>query len=222
MTTTLTHRRASPPRTAPQPPAVSERSGQRNRTRMALGLVVVVLCVLIAMTLYRHATNRDEVIAVRRPIAAGQQITASDVETVAISTDPAVLTVAASRQGDVIGQIATVGLLPGSLLSPNQISAGPRVPPGMVIAGATLKPGQFPIGLRPGDHVMLVETSPSTATGAPGDPIRRGIARVLEVEQLKDSSSSIAVSLIVPVNDAATVAAAGAAGRLNLVVIGES
>jgi hypothetical protein len=189
---------------------------------MAVGLVVMVLCTLIAMTLYQHATRRIEVLAVRRSVAAGQQITAADLETVAISSDSAVQTLSAARRSAVVGRIAAVGLVPGSLLSPNQISAGPRVPPGMVITGATLKPGQFPLGLRAGDEVMLVETLPATATGAPADPIGRGTARVLEVESLKDSNSSIAASLIVPVDVAATVASAGAAGRINLVVVGDS
>ena len=90
----------------------------------------------------------------------------------------------------------------------------------MVIAGATLKPGQFPIGLRAGDNVLLVETPPVTATGAAAEPIIRGTAQVLDVERLDESSVALAVSLVIPATSASPIASAGAGGRLTLVVVG--
>lgn len=187
---------------------------------MALGVVVLVLCVLGTITLYGNASDRIEVLAVRRSVAPGQQITAEDLGTVSISSDSTLQTVPASQRSDVIGQIAAVGLVPGSLLAPTQISDGPRVPAGTVITGATLKPGQFPIGLLAGDNVLLIETPLATATGAAAEPLERGRARVLDVEELDDASATIAVSLVVADEAASPVASAGAGGRLTLVVIG--
>lgn len=220
MTTTLTRPKASLPLDGRRPPPAPEPVGRRNRARMALGLVVLVLCVLGAITLYGNASERIEVLAVRQSVAPGQQITAEDIGMVSISADSNLRTLPASQHGDVIGQIAAVGLVPGSLLAPTQISDGPRVPSGMVITGATLKPGQFPIGLRAGDDVQLIETPLATAAGAAAEPITRGSAQVLDVERLDDASPSLAVSLIVPANSASPIASAGAGGRLTLIVVG--
>jgi hypothetical protein len=181
-----------------------------------------VLCVLGAITLYGNASDRIEVLAVRRSVAPGQQITSEDIGIVSISSDSTLRTLSSSQRGTVVGQIAAVGLVPGSLLSPSQVTNGPLVPDGMVITGATLKPGQFPIGLRAGDDVLLVEMPPTTASGGAAAPIEHGRARVLDVDQLKDAGSSTAVALVVPSTAAAVVASAGAGGRLTLVVVGRS
>ena len=220
MTTTLTRPKAPQPLNGQRPSPAPEPVGRRNRARMMVGLVVLVLCVLGAITLYGKASDRIEVLAVRRPVAPGQQITAEDIGTVSITVDSNLRTMSVSQRAEVVGQIALVGLVPGSLLAPSQINDGPRVPAGMVITGATLKPGQFPIGLRAGDDVLLVETPLTTATGAAAEPITRGNAQVLEVERLDNATSSLAVSLIVPATSASSIASAGAGGRLTLVVVG--
>jgi hypothetical protein len=68
--------------------------------------------------------------------------------------------------------------------------------------------------------VLLIETPLATATGVAAEPIERGSARVLDVEELDDASATIAVSLVVPDDAASPVASAGAGGRLTLVVVG--
>ena len=193
---------------------------RRNRTRVAFGALVIVLSVLGVTTLYSRASDRVDVLSVRRTVAAGQQITADDLGTVSISANTELRTMPASDLSRALGKIAVVALVPGSLLISSQLSDGPRVPPGMAIVGATLKPGQYPVGLRAGDDVTLVETPLPTATGAAATPIDRGTARVLETDQLKDAGSTLTVSLVVPAAGATPVASAGSAGRLTLVVIG--
>ena len=222
MSTTLTRTRATSPIEPARSARSAEATGRRNHTRIALGLVVVVLCVLATVSLYGHANDRVAVLAIRRPVAAGQRITGNDIGTVSISTDPGLQILTATQRSIVIGQIATVELVAGSLLSPAQISTGPAVPAGMAITGATLKGGQFPIGLKAGDEVMLVESPPASAVGPSTDPVARGNARVLDVAPLTDATSSIAVSLVVPAAGAAAIASAGANGLLTLVVVRES
>lgn len=221
MSTTLTRTRAGSPLNGDRSSRPTEPIGRRNNTRIALGLIVLVLCVLAAVTMYGRTNNRVDVLVMRRPVALGQRLNADDLGSVSISSDAGLRILATSERSTVIGQIATVGLLPGSLLSPSQISAGPAVPNGMVITGATLKSGQFPIGLEAGDQVLLVESAPGSATGSSADPTERGNARVLDIEQLKDANSSVAVSLVVPAAGATAVASAGADGRLTLVVVRE-
>jgi hypothetical protein len=91
----------------------------------------------------------------------------------------------------------------------------------MAIAGATLKPGQYPVDLDTGDEVEVVETpSSSTSTVQDPGPTNRGRARVLAMSASDDSTGSLQVSLAVARDDATPIAAAGAAGDLSLVVIG--
>ena len=117
----------------------------------------------------------------------------------------------------IIGKTASVALAPGALLVASQYSDAPRVPDGSVIVGATLKPGQYPVGLRDGDTVTVIETAPPGAAGA---PIERGTARIVDVQQLKDAGSTIAVSLVVPAAASTAIANAGSAGRVTVVVVG--
>jgi hypothetical protein len=69
----------------------SRRSGSgpmnRNTTRIAVGVTVLVVSVLATLTLYSSAGDRQTVIAVRRDVGAGQTIVADDLKEVSISVD---------------------------------------------------------------------------------------------------------------------------------------
>jgi hypothetical protein len=155
-------------------------------------------------------------------VATGQQITAADLTTVSISSDSNLSTIAAAQRESLVGQTAVTALVPGSLLARAQVSDGPRIPEGMALAGATLKPGQYPTGLRGGDAVLIVESPPATAIGAAAAPIERGRSSVIDLEAHDDASSSISVSLLVPEASASVISSAGAAGRLSVVVVSGS
>jgi len=100
MTSTLT-RKHSPKASVPggDPRALpsagfgvaSHRSGagprNRNTTRIAVGVTVLVVSVLATLTLYSSAGDRQTVIAVRRDVGAGQTIVADDLKEVSISVD---------------------------------------------------------------------------------------------------------------------------------------
>lgn len=224
MATTTLNRPKAPPALSNgrRPPvAAPERAGRRNRTRIALGLLVIVLSVLGTVSLYSSAGDRVEVIAVRRTVPAGQVVTDEDLGTIAIASRSGLATVSVDGRAQVVGRVAAVGLVPGSLLAPEQLRDGPAVEDGMAIAGAVLKPGQYPVSLQAGDEVTLVETPSATPTGTGGDaPVERGRARVLDVATSPDGSSAVTVSLVVLRTAASSVANAGAAGRLSLVVVG--
>lgn len=222
MTTTLDRPATPPPHTRPRQPIASPPAPRRNRTRMALGVVVLVMCVLGAVALYQRASNRVEVVAIRHAVPAGQVVTASDLMTVSIAAGTDLRTVDAASRDSVVGQIAAVALVPGSLLAPAQVSDGPRIPAGMALVGATLKPGQFPTGVQVGDTVLLVEAAAPSSAEAGGMPRDRGRATVMELDPVEDASTSIAASLLVPEAAASPIAGAGASGRLSVIVVGGS
>lgn len=197
------HRRAMPRFTA------------RKRSRILAGLVVLIVSSLAAAVLYADAGERRPVLAVARPVAAGQTIRAADLREVLVAADHGLDTLAANRRSQVIGRTAAVPLVPGSLLSGGQLAEGAIVDPDRAVVGALLKAGHYPAGLRAGDQVLAFIIPPDSATG--DDPVPAGVgAVVVEVREGSDAAS-VTVSLAVDPNDAGALAIAAARGRLTLV-----
>lgn len=191
----------------------------RNTTRIAIGLMVLVVSVLATLTLYSSAGDRHTVIAVRRDVAAGKTITIGDLKEVSISADASVSTMPAADAERVIGEVAAVPLAAGSLLTSNQVGAAPELAAGEAMVGAVLKAGQYPSGLQIGSTVGIVDVPTINATGV-SEPVRLGTGRVSDITESSNDGTTVVVSLIVADTTAESVASAGAAGRLSLVVQG--
>ena len=220
MTATLTpHQATSHTPNATRVPPPEPRRGRRDRTRIALGLIVIILCVLGTASLFSSTNNRDQVLMVRRQVPAGHAIGPDDLGVVRVSVGPDVSAVPASARERVVGRVAAVTLVAGSLLVQNEVSDAAGVPDGMAVVGASLKAGQYPVSLAPGDKVRLVETASQSAVGDAVEPVDLGGASVLDVERSQSSPDALAVSLLVPRRAASNAAGDGAAGRLSLVVV---
>lgn len=218
--------RISPTSTGAKPMASSPRQPESrstaprtrfNRGRIALGLLILVLTSLGAATLYSSATNRIGVLGIAHEVPVGKTITETDLRKVWISGGDGLHTIEANDASRVVGKTALVRLVPGSLLSPDQIADKSSLPAGTVVSGAVLKNGQFPVGLAIGDSVDVVETTTSDTGDAP-KAVSRGTATVVDLSELVDGQSSLTVSLAIPVESAVAVSSAGAAGRLSLVM----
>ena len=107
----------------------------------------------------------------------------------AIAGGSGLRSISADDAGSVVGRTATVRLLAGSLLNPDQIADGPTLPEGTVIAGAVLKGGQYPVGLAIGDTVDVIETTTPDASGA-GQPVVRGTATVIDIAEPDDGHAA--------------------------------
>jgi hypothetical protein len=141
-------------------------------------------------------------------VAAGQVITAADLETVRVSAAGPVSLVPASRQAEVVGSTAAVSMPAGSLLAGSDIGTPPPVK-GQVRLGVALKSGAYPPDLAAGQDVdvpaalpvgeaVVLSVSPATATGGSGDT-------VVEIQVAADAMPQ--------------VAAANAAGQIALATI---
>ncbi len=208
------------PRPAPSvSPPVSRRPPSRNRARVAAGVILLAVSALAAVLLYGDLGDRRPVLAAARPVAAGQVIQDSDLREVRVATDSGVGTVPAAGKGRVVGRPAAVALVPGGLLTAGQLADGPVLPSGSAVIGATLKPGQFPGGLRSGDSVLVVvmpaEELATSVETAPPIPVR---ATVVATDRIPDSSGAVSISLAVPSAQASGLAVGGARGRLALVL----
>src|SRR5581483_7392665 len=128
----------------PTAPGLDRAPAHRNQSRVAMGAFLIVAFSLAFAVSFSRAGDRQAVLAVARPVAAGQVITAADVTEVRISADPGLHPVPASDRSRIVGRTAGVALTPGTLVTPAQVASGPSVPAGQAVVGAALKPGQFP------------------------------------------------------------------------------
>jgi hypothetical protein len=167
-------------------------------------VLVVALSALGAAVVFSSATDRVTVIGLARDLPAGQAIDTSDLTEVSLSGGDGLATIAAADADQVVGRTAA--------------TEGPALPDGTVVAGAVLKAGQYPVRLAVGDAVQVVETTAPDASGI-GEPFARGEATVIDLADSSDGQGLVTVSLALARSDAAAISAAGAAGRVSLVVI---
>lgn len=211
MTTTTTNPRRDGHRSLPEQQAATKRQvTARNRGRIAAGIFAIALAGLLAVLVYGNIGQRHAVLAVARTVDPGQVVTEADLTVVRVAADPGVRTVASTERSTIVGQRATVRLLPGSLLTSDAVTKGNVIADGYTVIGAVVKPGQYPLGLRSGDQVQVVVVG-----GATGD---RPVDATIVAVSSNGSGNGSAISLAVPQNAATRLAAAGAEGRLLLMV----
>jgi hypothetical protein len=178
-------------------------------------LLLVAVCALVLAESRVRAGTREPVLALARPVTAGQVITAADLRVVGVSADGPVSVVPAWRQAQVAGRPATASLPAGSLLAAGDIGT-PSPGRGRAWLGVALKPGRYPPGLSPGQHVGVL-----AAPGGHGSARVAGYGVVLSVTTVPGpgaAAQTVAV-LDLPRDAVPRVAAAAAAGRAVLAVI---
>jgi hypothetical protein len=207
---------------------------------MALASTVLIFAsIAIFADLYANAGHRAAIVAVVQPVHQGQQISSSDLGEVEASIGGSVHPIPYSAVGSVVGRVAAVALVPGSILTTGDVSNASRIPSGDAIVGVALKPGQLPSsGVAPGQQVMVVQTglpgspaptfpSSNSSTGSTSSqPIAVGVlvprAEVYDVASSGSTSgdaSTQLVSIQLSKNLAPAVSVAAAAGEVSIVVI---
>ena len=188
------------------------------------GVLLVTGCSLLFILASFRLGGRAAVLAVARPVAAGQALSAADLTVARVAADPDLRAVPAAEREGVLGRTAAVPLVPGTLLSRAHLGP-PAVPArGEALVGMALEPGRFPPGLAPGARVLVTVTAPPAAGGTPaavpaaGEATLVPSAVVTAVERpAAGGRDPVTVALVVPEASAARVAAAAAAGQVALV-----
>ncbi|WP_230203217.1 SAF domain-containing protein [Parafrankia discariae] len=207
------------------------REGSRGGAarRALVGVLLVALSVAAFLVISGEREGRREVLVVARDVPAGRVLTVQDLRPVSVGAGAGVDVVAADAVDAVVGRVAVVPLVAGSLLPAGAVGDRSRVPPaGQAVVGAALKAGQFPPGLIRGDGVSVILTpgstsaaDPTVAAPASGSPARSVPGLVVTVqgdEADPAGAGGVVVSLQIAEGDAETVAEAAAAGRVALVV----
>lgn len=187
----------------------------RSRARIAGGVGLLALAVVVNLAVYLSLDDRRAVLQVVRDVPAGQQLVAADLRTVKVGADPTVRTLPAASLDVTIGQFAKVRLVAGSLVVAEALQASPLVGPGSSLVAVTVAAGELPIGVRERSRVELVlpvassldPTGPASGEGAPAGRVVE--ARAVGLPTPIDSSGGgLTVTFEVARDDAATVATA--------------
>ena len=210
------------PAPAPRAGAGPWRAARRRRRvpLLAVGALLVIVCVLGYAYGAVRLGDRVQVLALARPVAAGQEITASDLTQVTTAKDPALRLIPVSQATSVLGHRAVVPLLAGTALIPAMLGDTSVFPPvGKTVGSLALKPGQYPQGLVSGARVAVYvsaddrdgtqasrRSGTSAASGAAGPTRLSGV--VLSVDLAGDGQGATVVTVLVDTSDASKLAAA--------------
>jgi hypothetical protein len=204
---------------------------QRRRSvpHLLLGAVLVVAAALGVSLVVSGLDTRSEVVAVARPVAAGQVLAVADLATARVAVDASVATVPAARRGELVGRVARVPLAQGALLSPRQVGSGAVdwPPAGQAVAAVPVAADRAPDGLVAGTRVQVLVipqggAASAPATGEQGQTaavpagVVQALATVVAVAESPDQLGGLAVSLLLSEQDAALLAAT--AGEVSLVL----
>lgn len=225
MTTTASPTTTSTAANAPAPstwggheksPSRLSGGGRRRRVPyLLLGVLLVVACAVGGVLTGMQLGDRENVLALARPVPVGQVLTAQDLKQVSVAADSGLDLLTASAASSVVGQPIAYSLPAGSLVTRSVLGAPQTPAAGKAIAAVGLKPGQFPPELTPGTRVAVLVTPEQNTTAnertAAWTAVVTGIASG-ETEQVT------VVSLQLSDPDARELASAPA-GQLSLIVI---
>lgn len=190
----------------------------RRRPALVAGAVAAIcLGALLAAWAWTATTRTQEVIVARHSIDRGSVITASDLERVRLSADPALSPVPASEFDQVIGQRAALDIAAGGMLTPSSFSSAVIPAEGQSVVGVAVTPAQVPgLTLHNGDHVRVVVT-PAQGEDLPAGAPLFNEADVVGVH-VDDETGQTVVDLLVPHADAAVLATRAATGNVAIVL----
>ncbi|TCB91673.1 hypothetical protein E0H26_25440 [Micromonospora zingiberis] len=186
---------------------------------VALGGLLVIVCVLAYAYGAAQLGDRVQVLAVARPVSAGQAITAADLKQVSAARDSEVRLVPAAQAVEVVGRTAVVPLVAGTLLTPEVLGDAAFPPDGQVTASVAVKPGQYPQGLGAGARVAVYVSATARDGGQPVATPTSGQAGpaefpavVLGVDLAGDGQGSTVITLLLKAADGPQLAAAPPGG----------
>jgi len=193
-------------------PRVPRRYGQ-----WAGAVLFVVMAVLLAGWFWQQKADREEVLAIAHPVAAGTVIAADDLKVVAVAGVAS--TISSQDAARVAGSTAAVGLVKGQILTPDMVTSKPLPGPGERVVGLQLDATRAPSGLLPGDVVVVLAVPPAGDPSSPSEldnpTVLAPRATVASAEVIEGAGTRLA--LVVPESVAERVTAYVAAGRVALV-----
>ncbi len=204
--------RADALRTSFTAPRTGFRPSSRSRIRIAIGTLLSLGAIGAVLLVFSTADRRVAVLQVVRDLPAGTQLTADDVRSIELTSDPSLAVVETADLAAFVGQYTKVRIVSGGLLAPGLLQSLPLVAPGSAVVAVTIPSGELPAGLRERSQVQIVIPMVGDAT-----PIAPIVGRVVGLPAAPDSvTGQMSVSFEVSSTDAVTVAGAA---RVRVVLI---
>ena len=159
---------------------------------------------------------------VTAPVAAGGVIEADDLGLASVNVGAGVRVIPASQISQVTGDVAAVGLRPGTLVAPSELTSAQPPKPGQELVTVAAKPSMLPAsGLSSGDHVLVVATPGDQ--GQPGSQVQTALtnpvpAIVEDVSNVPDQDGLDVIDLLVSGVNGVAVSEQASTGQFALVV----
>jgi hypothetical protein len=182
---------------------------------MLAGLLVIALGFVIGAVTLSSLDRAIDVLAVARSVTAGSMLADADLSVKRIVADPSLDVLPASQRAQVVGRVAAVPLLAGSLLTGQELGAVTDPGSGQSLLAVGVKPGHFPAGLGAGASVLVLVV-PSSGGGDPTAVVQ--VPAVVRDVQAPDASGLTVVT--VQLGSAAAVRVASTVGDVTVIVQG--
>ena len=212
--------------TAPSGRRMPSAPRERKPALAALAVLLVALGAVAAGLLVVNAGHRVAAVEIVQQVGQGEQIPASAIREVEISSDSGLDYVAWQYAGRVTGVYAATQIPAGTLLTEAMTSSTNNLAAGKVEVGLSLKAGQVPGNLLIGDSVeaFAVGNGSGCATGAnpngagPDVPIATGTVAGLS-GSASETGNNAGVTLAVSSADAGTLACYASAGDVAITLL---
>jgi len=208
---------------APRPPSAPPMLPPRRRRRPAVLITALMLAAAgggIAATTSIAAGHRAPVLALAHDVPIGAVLTAADLTTARVASDPALHPIPSSQRSWVIGQHASVTLVAGTLLTPSMLTPSSVPGPGQALVAVPVKPGELPARTVVAGDRLLAVTGVANGSGASPDPAA-GSAVPVTVADVGDpgADGTVVVDVVVAQANAVMLARQAAAGQVALVLL---
>lgn len=190
---------------------------KRRPGMVALAVALIALGGGTGAWLLTRTAETQEVLTLASPVARGEAIEATDLTLSELPMSTLNLSVVASAQlEDIVGQVATVDLLPGTLLTPDSVADALAPASGQSVVGVTLTETQRPAKpVSAGDPVRFVSTPQAGGEMPLEDPATID-ATVINTQAA--SNGGIILNVELPTEQAPLLAALAATNRIALVI----
>ncbi|MFE7503876.1 SAF domain-containing protein [Promicromonospora sp. NPDC057488] len=200
------------------PPAGARLAPPRLKRRPVLAVVMIAAIgvgALGAVLLWATLTDTRTVLVARDTIVRGSVITAEDLTETQVGADVALDLIGAGARAEVVGQRAAWDVASGAALTAGVVTEELVPPSGMSVLGIVLPPPVAPgLSLLPGDQVRAVVTA---ADGGGKQTPTFHEAEVVAVNPPAPDGQTV-VDVLVSHEEAITLAAEAAAGKVTLVL----
>jgi hypothetical protein len=199
---------------------------ERKPALAALAVLLVALGAVAAGLLVINAGHRVAAVEIVQQVGQGEQIPASAIREVEISSDTGLDYVAWQYAGRVAGVYAATQIPAGTLLTEAMTSSTNNLAAGKVEVGLSLKAGQVPGNLLIGDTVEAFSVGTGSGCGTSANansastdvPIATGTVASLS-GSASETGNNAGVTLAVPSADAGTLACYASAGDVAITLM---